>query len=75
MTRSGKGADMQGSTASVPFIRKPFFRPKEVAEYLDVHVNTIYRWINEGKLDGRKISHSVVRIPWDAVIDISNKST
>lgn len=33
---------------------KKYFRPDEVAKYLGVHVETIRRWIREGKIKSIK---------------------
>ena len=33
------------------------FTTDEVAEYFCVHVRTIYRWIEEGRLDAVKVGH------------------
>lgn len=42
---------------------KDFLRPDEVANYFSLSVKTIYRWIDEGKLDAIKIGDKILRIP------------
>jgi len=32
-----------------------YFTPQEVAEKLKVNINTVYRWIREGKLNAVKV--------------------
>jgi excisionase family DNA binding protein len=49
---------------------KPWLRVREVAEYFDVHVNTIKYWIRLGRLDAVKLSKQVVRIPRESVLKI-----
>lgn len=46
---------------------KELLRPDEVAEYFSLSVKTIYRWIDEGKLDAIKIGEKTLRIPHEAV--------
>ena len=42
---------------------KLWFRPDEVAKLLSFHRNTIYRWIDEGKLEVSVIGpHNAYRI-------------
>lgn len=55
--------------------QKDFLRPDEVAQYFSVHINTIYRWIDSGKLEGRKIAGTILRIPRESVIRICEEST
>ena len=40
---------------------KPTFNSKEVSEILSVHVRTIERWRQEGKITGTKLSPKCVR--------------
>ena len=35
---------------------KPFFRPDEVAKYFSVSKSTVYRWIDEGRLQSVKVA-------------------
>jgi excisionase family DNA binding protein len=43
--------------------QKELLRPDEVARYFDVHKSTVYRWIDEGKLQAVKIGDKIIRIP------------
>ena len=53
-------------------MREEFLRPKEVADLLRVNVQTIYRWVQEGKLEyvkaGWEGSKGAVLIPRRAVV-------
>jgi excisionase family DNA binding protein len=37
---------------------KEIMTPKEAAEYLSVHVRTIYRLVKQGEIPGRKVGGS-----------------
>ena len=50
--------------------KKALYTPREVAEYFDVSVQTIYAWHNVGKIRGLKISEKVLRIPRQEVVEI-----
>jgi excisionase family DNA binding protein len=39
----------------MPLVDEKLYTPREVAEYLRVDTNTIYRWLRDGKLGGAKI--------------------
>ncbi len=39
-------------------LTKEIMRPHEAAEYLNLHVRTIYRLAKNGKLPGRKVGRS-----------------
>jgi excisionase family DNA binding protein len=55
-------------TASIILPDKDFFTPKEAAKYLGVSRPTIYRWIEEGTLEGVfRIGDKLLRIPQEAV--------
>jgi excisionase family DNA binding protein len=41
---------------------KAHYRPKEAAEYLGVSIPTIWRYIRDGKLKAKKLSHRVTTI-------------
>ncbi|OPY05430.1 helix-turn-helix transcriptional regulator [Syntrophorhabdus aromaticivorans] len=41
---------------------KPFFRVDEVAKYFSVSKSSVYRWIDEGRLQSVKVAGSTVRI-------------
>jgi excisionase family DNA binding protein len=49
---------------------KPFFRPDEVAKYLSVSRATIYRWIDEGRLQSVRIGEKVVRVRRESVLQL-----
>lgn len=44
-------------------------KPKDLAQKLGVTVSTVYRWIEEGKLEAYKIL-SLVRIPLDQKLPV-----
>lgn len=50
--------------------KKALYTPREVAEYFDVSVQTIYSWHSMGKIKGLKISEKVLRIPRTEVVEI-----
>ena len=47
---------------------KPFFRPDEVAKYFSVSRATVYRWIDEGRLQSVRIGEKVVRVRRESVL-------
>ena len=47
-------------TAIIP--DKKSFRANEVANIFDVSPRTVYRWIDEGKLNAKKIANTAIRI-------------
>jgi len=49
---------------------KNLFRPDEVAKLLSLHIDTIYRWIKEGRLDGIRLPNGQIRIKKESVIKI-----
>jgi excisionase family DNA binding protein len=51
--------------------QKPWLRPDEVALFFDVHVNTIRRWIDDGRLEASKIGNTRWRIPRLAVLRLT----
>jgi excisionase family DNA binding protein len=46
---------------------KQYFRPREVAKQFDVSIQTIYLWIDTGKLDAERIAGSTLRITKEAI--------
>ena len=48
---------------------KDLLRPDEVANYFSVTKMTIYRWVDEGRLECTKISNSM-RIFRESVVDL-----
>ena len=50
--------------------KKDLYTPKEVADYFQVTVRAIYKWHDEGKIRGLKISDKVLRIPRREVVEI-----
>jgi excisionase family DNA binding protein len=57
----------------MPLINLPdknLFRPKEVADYLQVSIRTIYQWITEGKIEAVRIAGTTLRISREAIIAI-----
>jgi excisionase family DNA binding protein len=55
--------DTEGSDEDL----RPWTVP-QVAEYYQVHVNTVWRWIRQGRLPSVKV-HGVRRVPADSVLD------
>lgn len=43
-------------------LKKEYYRVHEVARLFDVHNNTIYRWIEDGKLKVHKMPSGFIRI-------------
>jgi excisionase family DNA binding protein len=54
--------------------QKPLLRPDEVAQFLSVSLNTIYRWHRSGILVGTKINRSL-KIPRDSVLALIQEET
>ena len=52
---------------------REFIEPKEAAELLAVNLETIYRWLNSGKLPGTKIG-GLWRIRRSAIERLINQS-
>jgi excisionase family DNA binding protein len=50
--------------------KKAMYRPDELADYLDKSRQTIYRWIEEGKLKAVKDPGGCFRITRETVIHI-----
>ncbi len=50
--------------------KKALYTPREVAEYFRVSVSAIYKWRDEGKIKGLKISNKALRIPRREVMEI-----
>jgi|LSQX01.2.fsa_nt_gb excisionase family DNA binding protein len=46
---------------------EPMMTPEQVAEWLQVHKGTVYRWIDEGKLPALRIGRAY-RIPRSEVL-------
>lgn len=49
---------------------KELLRPDEVAVYFSVSVKTIYRWIDEGKLEAVKVAERITRIERKAALKL-----
>jgi len=49
---------------------KELLRPDEVATYFSVSVKTIYRWIDEGKLEAVKVAERITRIERKAALKL-----
>ena len=43
-----------------------YLTPKEYADLMRVHVKTVIRWVQQGKIDGVRIVGGSVRIPTNA---------
>lgn len=54
--------------------QKVLLRPAEVARFFSVSVKTVYGWIAEGKLEGKKICGSTLRIKREDVDKIIKSS-
>jgi excisionase family DNA binding protein len=52
----------------LPFERKPYYSPSELAVITSQHPSTILRYIHEGKLPAVKLSERAYRIPLGAVL-------
>lgn len=63
---------MSSTVVEIP--RKPLFRADEVAEIFGVSRRTIYRWHDEGRIDGIKVSANVLRFERAELIRILDKS-
>jgi excisionase family DNA binding protein len=58
------------STSVLDIPEKRLFRPAEVAKLLDIHVQTVYRWCDNGKIDFLRIGDRTMRIERDCIIKI-----
>ncbi len=47
---------------------KPLFTVAETADIFEVSVRTIYRWIEEGKLQAFFLGEKIIKIPREAII-------
>ena len=52
-----------------------YYTPQELAEWLSVHVVTIYRYIREGEFPGVKCIHRSYRIPEGDVLQFLERYT
>lgn len=50
--------------------RKSWLSPCEVADFLGVHVSTVYRYIREGALPHRRLPGGHLRIPPEDLEDL-----
>lgn len=50
------------ATESESFMKKPLLRVEEAAEALAVSRWTIYRWVEQGRLEGTKIGRGSLRV-------------
>ena len=62
----------KGAYNKIP--QKILFRPDETAEIFDVSIRTIYRWVEEGKLEAIRPNKGVMRIFRDSVINLLRES-
>jgi excisionase family DNA binding protein len=58
-----------------PFEGKLFVSPTEVAKLLSVTRQTVYNWINSGKLKSARFSKGCVRIPVLELKDFIKKAS
>jgi excisionase family DNA binding protein len=54
----------------IPFQKKRFFRPDEVAGILALSRRTIYRMIKDGRLPGVKLGPGPWRIPRESLMNL-----
>ena len=47
--------------------RRQLLTPREVAEVLQVHPQTVYLWLRGGRLPGMKIAGTKWRVDWSAL--------
>lgn len=64
---------MNSSYPKLP--EKAMLRPDEVANYFGVTRQTVYNWIEDGKISAKKCSKNVIRISRDAVIVFVSTTT
>lgn len=55
-------------------LNKDLYSPKEIAEYLNVNIRTIYYWIREEEIESIKISKRLIRIRKEALEKIINNN-
>lgn len=55
--------------------RKPFFRPGEAASIFCRHTRTVYRWVDEGKIDAVRTPGGGLLIPRASIITIVSAAT
>lgn len=60
----------KSSTTDIP--QKTMFRPDEIASIFGVTVRTVYRWRQEGKIDGNKMTEKCLRFPRQVIIKFIN---
>ncbi len=48
-------------------LKKTLMKPREAALYLRISVNTLYMWLEVGKIEGVKVSRRCVRIRTDSL--------
>ena len=53
-----------------PIPNKLYFKPKQLAQMLDVSPSTVRRWMDEGAVIHSHISRFIVRIPREEVVRI-----
>ena len=54
--------------------KRELLRPDEVAAYFSVSVKTIYRWIEEGKLQAVKVAGRLTRIERAAISKVKKNT-
>lgn len=53
--------------------QREWWSPREVAELYHVHITTIYRWIEIGKLPAVRMRRNIYRIRWEDVAALAEK--
>ena len=52
--------------------QKKYYRPKEAAIYLGVSLSTIWRYVSQGKLTGKKLSPRVTVFEIDEINSLND---
>jgi len=52
---------------------KAHFRPDEIASYFDVHVRTVYRWLEEKQMPCLRLPGGDLRVPRNAVLQFGRQ--
>lgn len=54
-------------------LKKEYYRVEEVAKLFDLSIRSIYRWIDFGTLDAKKLPNGQIRVHRDAIKKILEK--